>query len=222
MAITLKLYLHINSLIPSGTYVLVNWVIIGWCNGLTSVQCQAINWTISPSQIHFSDIQSKIQCRMLFAKWWPFQSSLIVINSLALGRSVILNNLFSNSYQGSISRAFPGKLPSGKCTRPCWWPCWWLINIGSSYGLVPSVNKPLHEPNVDQVLWHHMASLGRNELTHPLIYPSPAFHPIAHLSPCFINIYLIVCTNNSRHVLVSFGRQIQFRIYQLLFHEMYN
>ena len=36
--------------------------------------------------------------------------------------------------------------------------------IGSGNVLVPSGNKPLPEPNDDLDLWHHMASLGHNEL----------------------------------------------------------
>ena len=35
----------VNSLRPSGTYVLVNWVIIGSGNGLLPERIQAITWT---------------------------------------------------------------------------------------------------------------------------------------------------------------------------------
>ena len=37
----------------------------------------------------------------------------------------------------------------------------WLVNIGSGHGLVLSGNKPLPE----QILTHHLVSLGHNELT---------------------------------------------------------
>ena len=42
-------------------------------------------------------------------------------------------------------------------------PHYYYIKIGSGNGLVPLGNKPLHENNVDQVIWHYMASAGHNQ-----------------------------------------------------------
>ena len=42
-------------------------------------------------------------------------------------------------------------------------PHWWWINIGSDNGLVPSGNKPIHEPMLTQVfiaLWYHQATVS--------------------------------------------------------------
>ena len=42
-------------------------------------------------------------------------------------------------------------------------PHWSLVNNGSGNGLVPSSNKPLHEPMLTQIsgaIWRHYATLG--------------------------------------------------------------
>ena len=54
------------------------------------------------------------------------------------------------------------KCPQVNATKPHW--C--LVSIGSGDGLVPSDKQAINWTNVDQVLYHHMASLGHSELTH--------------------------------------------------------
>ena len=42
-------------------------------------------------------------------------------------------------------------------------PHWSLVNNGSGNGLVPSSNKPLHEPMLTQIsgaIWRHYATMG--------------------------------------------------------------
>ena len=104
--------------------------IFGSDNGLPPDRRQAIIWTnagillIRTLGTNLSEILGeihsfsfkKMHLKMSSAKGRLFSlglNELISINSLAVGDAVILNEWFSNSYQGSIaSWAFPGKLPS--------------------------------------------------------------------------------------------------------------
>ena len=73
---------------------------------------------------------------------------------------VILQVYFSNLFYKLISRALPVKFALSDCH---WYSL--ILNIGSHNGLVPSSNKPLHEPVLTQIYvtiwchWCHKATL---------------------------------------------------------------
>ena len=57
------------------------------------------------------------------------------------------------------------KLPNSKFTEVCSQGSnWWFVSIAFGNGLVPPGNKPLTEPMSTKMSWHHMTSLGHNEL----------------------------------------------------------
>ena len=51
----------------------------------------------------------------------------------------------------------------------------WQVSIGSGDGSVPSSSKPSREPNIDPVLYRHMASLRHNKLTACTIHAGTSF-----------------------------------------------
>ena len=75
---------------------------------------------------------------------------------------------------------------------------WWLVSIGTGNGLVPSGNKPRHEPiKFDTQLCGHMAHLG-NELIYAFQDPSELNHyclfswwVVAYFAPSFSKLIVI-------------------------------
>ena len=90
----------------NGMYATVNWVSIGWDNGLSPFQCQAIIWTnagmflIGTLGTNFSEILSeihefsfkKMHLKMLSAKWPPFGVSLNVLNGRLLVKPCVIGH----------------------------------------------------------------------------------------------------------------------------------
>ena len=167
----------ISFLILKPIFFLTSWLLL-WCQILMSgLSTRVIQW---PSLTHFNSFRGEF----VFLRGWGHSPALIGLGGGLVsicGRwwhSPPVYLLFGAMYWSSK--------PDNRFLRSGWdwgWghstalcvrgggtqvnatgPYSWCVNISSGNGSVTSGNKPLPNPILTEVLWHHMASVGHNEI----------------------------------------------------------